>query len=239
VLKIELHAHTSDDPLDLIPYDSRELIARAAEYGYQALAITLHDRQLDLSELTPFARERGITLIPGIERAIERKHVLLLNFSAGGAERVRSFDDLRRLRRQESGLVIAPHPFFPLNTCLQSLALRHRDLFDAVEINGMFTAALDFNQKAMRWARATGLPVVGNGDVHRLDQLNTTWSLVEAEPNAHSICRAIREGRVQVEARPHSVLTAAAIMTDMFMADLRQGVAALVRPRTARSVFDR
>ena len=238
MLKIELHAHTSDDPLDLIPYDGRELIARAADHGYQALAITLHDRQLDLSNLRPFARERGITLIPGIERTIEGKHVLLINFSAGGAERVGSFEDLRRLRRQESGLVIAPHPFFPLDTCLQSLAQRHRDLFDAVEINGMFTAALDFNRKAVRWAREAGLPLVGNGDVHRLDQLGTTWSLVDAEPNPHSICRAIREGRVQVEARPHSVLTAAAIMSDMFLADLRQGIAALTRPRTTPSVSD-
>jgi len=225
----ELHAHSSADPLDLIPYDTRELIARAAEHGYQALAITLHDRQLDLADVVPFARERGVTLIPGIERTIEGRHVLLINFSAGGAERVRSFDDLRRLRAQESGLVIAPHPFFPFPTCLQSLAYRHHDLFDAVEINAMFTRAVNFNLKAERWAGELGLPLVGNGDVHRLDQLGTTWSLVDAEAHPESICLAIREGRVQVEAHPHSAFKAATILSDMALADLRQGVAALTR----------
>jgi predicted metal-dependent phosphoesterase TrpH len=229
VLKIELHAHTSADPLDLIPYDTYELIAHAAEQGYQALAITLHDRQLDLLDVAPYAREHGVTLIPGIERTIEGRHVLLLNFSAGGAERVRSFDDLRRLRTQEPGLVVAPHPFFPFPTCLQSLAYRHQDLFDAVEINGMFTRTVNFNARAERWAREIGLPLVGNGDVHRLDQLGTTWSMVEAEPHPDSICLAIRQGRVHVEAHPHTVFKAAAIMGDMAIADLRQGLTALTR----------
>jgi predicted metal-dependent phosphoesterase TrpH len=239
VLKIELHSHTSDDPLDLIPHDTRALIARAAECGYDALAITLHDRQRDLADVLPFAREHGVTLIPGIERTIEGRHVLLLNFSAGGAERVRSFEDLRRLRAQESGLVIAPHPFFPFPTCLQSLAYRYQDLFDAVEINGMFTRAVNFNAKAERWARDIGLPLVGNGDVHRLDQLNTTWSMVDADADPDSICQGVRDGRVHVHAHPHSMFKAAAIMGDMALADLRQGLAALTRSPARATISDR
>jgi hypothetical protein len=49
VLKTELHSHSSDDPQDLISYDTFQLIETAAVKGYQALAITLHDRQLDLA----------------------------------------------------------------------------------------------------------------------------------------------------------------------------------------------
>jgi predicted metal-dependent phosphoesterase TrpH len=239
VLKIELHSHTSDDPLDLILYDARTLVARAAECGYGALAITLHDRQLDLGHLVPFAREHGVTLIPGIERTVQGRHVLLLNFSSGGAERVRSFDDIRRLRAHEPGLVVAPHPFFPFPTCLQSLADQHQDIFDAVEINGMFTAVVNFNRKAERWARERGLPLVGNGDVHRLDQLNTTWSMVDAEAHPDSICLAIREGRVRVEAHPHTMVKAATIFGDMVLADLRQGIAALTRSHVRPSVSNR
>jgi predicted metal-dependent phosphoesterase TrpH len=231
VLKIELHAHTSDDPQDEIPYSTRDLIAHAASRGYQALAITLHDRQLDLGDVLPFAQSLGMTLIPGIERTIEGRHVLLLNFPAGSAEAVRSFDDVRRLRGQGNGLVIAPHPFFPGFSCLRSLMDRHRDLFDAVEINGMFTKTVDFNRKAERWARAAGLPLVGDGDVHRFDQVDTTWSLVDAEPHPDSICRAIREGRVRVEAHPHTMAKAAAIMSEMFITDARQTLAALTEPR--------
>ena len=147
MLKIDLHTHTADDPQDHIPYTTRELIDRAALLGFDALAVTLHDKQLPIDTLIPYALERGIVLIRGIERTIERKHVLLLNFRRG-AEDVHSFEDLARLKQREHGLVIAPHPFFPASCCLGNLMPRHGNLFDAIEYNGMFTASVNFNRAA-------------------------------------------------------------------------------------------
>ena len=214
MLKVELHSHTADDPKDRIPYSTQQLIERAALLGYDALAVTLHDRQLDIAPLQPYARERGITLIPGIERTIQGKHVLLLNFSRS-AEDVQDFEDLARLREREPGLVVAPHPFFPHPSCLRGLMDRHADLFDAAEVNAAFTRAIDFNQPAMRWARAHGKPLVGNTDLHLLDQMGTTYSLVDAEPEADAICDAIRRGRVTVHATPLTPIRAAEIFTRM------------------------
>jgi len=219
VLKVELHAHSADDPLDAIPHTTTQLIERAAEMGYQALALTLHDRQLELGPYASFARERGVTLIPGIERTIQGKHVLLLNFRRG-AEDVNSFDDLARLKKREPGLVIAPHPFFPGSTCLRGLLDRHRSLFDAVEYNGMFTSTLNFNIPAVRWAHVNGRPMVGCGDVHRLRQLGTTFSLIDAEPDANEICAAIRAGKVHVEASPRSWASAISIMADLTITEV-------------------
>jgi predicted metal-dependent phosphoesterase TrpH len=221
VLKVELHSHTADDPVDAIPHSTLELIDRAAALGYDALALTLHERQLPISSYAGYAKERGIVLIPGVERTVEGSHVLLLNFRAG-AEDVRSFDDLARLKLREPGLVVAPHPFFPFPTCLWSDLTRHEALFDAVEYNGMFTARANFNRRAERWARQRGKPLVGNGDVHRLEQLGTTYSLVDAEPDADAICMAIRNGKVRVKAHPHAPITAARLLADMFSADVRR-----------------
>jgi hypothetical protein len=232
MLKVELHSHTSDDPVDRIPYSTPELIDRAAALGYDALAVTLHDRQLDVAPLAAYAAGRGLVLIPGIERTIEGRHVLLLNFSRA-VEDVCSFDDLARLRRREGGLVVAPHPFFPAAHSLFGRLTRHADLFDAVEYNAMYTAELNFNLPAIRWARAHGKPMVGNGDVHRFIQLGTTWSLVDAEPDAAAICHAIREGRVSVETRPLSWAAAARVIAGM-VADT-SGLAPRRSPRPARA----
>ena len=228
MLKVELHSHSADDPIDRIPYSTERLIDRAAELGYDALAVTLHDRQLDVAPLRAYAAERGVVLIPGIERTVEGKHVLLLNFRRG-AEEVNSFEDLARLRRQEPGLIVAPHPFFPHPSCLRGLMDRHAGLFDAVEYNAMFTAAINFNEPAVRWAAAHGKPVVGNGDVHRLRQLGTTWSLVDAERDPEAICAAVRAGKVRVEAHPLSMTTAAALMTELVAASI--GVSLWAPPR--------
>ncbi|HET9362569.1 MAG TPA: PHP-associated domain-containing protein [Vicinamibacterales bacterium] len=220
MLKVELHTHTADDPVDLIPHSTHELIDRAAALGYQALALTLHNLQLDPRPFVSYAAERGVTLIPGIERTIEGRHVLLLNFSTRSMD-VDSFEALARLKAREPGLVVAPHPFFPMGNCLRDMMDRHADLFDAVECNAMYTSTLNFNEKAERWARERGKPMVGNGDVHRLRQLGTTWSMVDAEPTADAICDAIKAGRVRVESRPLSWVSAATTMSRLFSSDLR------------------
>jgi predicted metal-dependent phosphoesterase TrpH len=219
MLKVELHTHTADDPIDRIPHTSRELIDRAAALGYHALAITLHEKQLDPADLVPYAAERGLVLIPGVERTIEGRHVLLLNF-ARGAEEARTFEDVARLKTRERGLIVAPHPFFPAPTCLRRDLDRHADLFDAVEYNAMFTRLVNFNRAAEAWAVVHGKPLVGNCDVHRLRQLGTTYSLVEAEPNADAICSAIAAGRVRVISQPLGAIDAASIMGSLLSNDL-------------------
>jgi predicted metal-dependent phosphoesterase TrpH len=216
MLKVELHAHTADDPIDRIPHTSFQLIDRAADLGYHAVAITLHERQLDVRRLGPYAAERGVVLIPGVERTIRGRHVLLLNFD-DAAQDVRTFDDLARLKDRQRGLVVAPHPFFPSTCCLHGLLDQHRDLFDAVEYNAMFTASVNFNQAAERWAMRHGKPLVGNGDVHRLHQLGATYSLVDADPDAEAICAAVAAGRVTVQRRPLGWGEVARTLSQMFL----------------------
>ena len=226
MLKVELHTHTADDPVDRIPYSTTSLIDRAAELGYDALAVTLHERQLDIDRLVCYAADRDIVLIRGIERSIEGRHVLLLNFDRR-TEKVNTFADLARLRREQAGLVIAPHPYYPSTSSLLGQLGRHADLFDAVEYNAMFTASMNiFNTRAERWAKRQGKPVVGNGDVHRLRQLDSTYSIVDAPRDAEAICQAIAAGRVRVESRPLTWGEVARVLPDM----LTSGI--LTRGRT-------
>jgi hypothetical protein len=219
-LKLELHAHTDDDPSDVVPYGARELIDRAAALGYDGLAITLHDRWFDVAPLTAYAQRRGIVLLAGIERSIQRRHVLLINFSKAATE-IRTFGELAALRAREDGLVIAPHPFYPLRSCLRELMDTHAELWDAVEVNALYTRQLDFNRRAIDWAGRHGTPLVGNSDVHVLLQMGTTYSLVEAAPEPTAICQAIRAGRVEVRTEPLGWSTAAVIFARMTLAGLQ------------------
>ena len=235
MIKADFHIHTGDDPADAISYTTFELIDRAAELGYGAIAITLHDAQLEEAKYEAYAASRGIVLIRGIERTIGGRHVLLLNFSRA-TESVYTFDDLAALKRAEpAGLVIAPHPFFPSGKALLGDLERHADLFDAVECNAMFTPVVNFNVFAERWARRHGKPMVGNGDVHRLEMLGTTYSLVDAAPDAASICGAIKAGRVAVVATPHTLPYAAMLMAKLVSSTfLPNGT--IRTPRTPRTI---
>jgi predicted metal-dependent phosphoesterase TrpH len=220
VLKTDLHLHTSEDPADVIEHDAHALIERAAELGYGALAITLHDRQLSDARVFDHARDCGITLIPGVERTIEGRHVLLLNFPPAAAESVTTFADIAALKEQRpNGAIVAPHPFFPDATCLRSELERQADLFDAVEWSYFWTQGLNFNARAAKWAAGHGKTMLGNSDLHDLRQLGRTYSLVCAESGADAICHAIRQGHVSVWTSPAPKMELARIVGGM----LRRG----------------
>jgi predicted metal-dependent phosphoesterase TrpH len=214
LLKIDLHAHTDEDPADALLHDTRALIDHAASLGFDALAVTLHERYFDPAPHTAYAGERGIVLLSGIEASIGGRHILLINFPRE-AEAVRTFDDIRRLKARTNGLVIAPHAFYPTPSALRGRLDEEADAIDAVEINAMFTRGIDFNAAAVAWAGAHGKPLVGNTDLHLLEQMGTTFSLVEADRDPDAICAAIKAGRVSVRSQPLPIGRAAWIFARM------------------------
>jgi len=204
MIKVELHAHTSDDPGDRIPHDTLALIRHAAAAGYGAMAVTLHNRWFDAARWQAEGARAGVLLLSGIEKTIDGKHLLIVNVSRA-AEDLMTFDDVRALRRAEPhALIVAPHPFYPIPSALGDRLDDIADLVDALEINAMYTRRLDYNRKARAWASRHGKVLVGNTDLHRLDQLGATWTDVDAPADADAICAAIREGRVEVRSRPLS-----------------------------------
>jgi predicted metal-dependent phosphoesterase TrpH len=223
MIKVELHAHTSDDPGDRIPHDTRALLERAAEFGYGALAVTLHNRWFDPAPFRHQATALGLVLLSGIEKTIDGKHVLLINVPREASD-VRSFDDVRMLKQQVPGaLVVAPHPFYPISTALGTRLDDLVDVVDALEINAMYTRGLDYNRGARAWAIAHDKPLVGNTDLHRLDQIGMTWSEVDAPADPDAICAAIRAGRVQVRSRPFSWPRAVWTMARMGIGGIGRG----------------
>ncbi len=222
VLKVDLHLHTAEDPVDYILHDAHELIDRAAELGFDALAITLHEKQLADPRVFAHARERRIVLIPGIEQTIEGCHVVLLNFPQEDTEGIRTFDQLAALKARTDGIVIAPHPFFPHGSSLGRRLEERSELFDAVEWSYFWTGGINFNAPAARWAAKHGKAIVGNSDLHDLRQLGRTYSKVFAEPEPGAICHAIREGRVSRETSPVPKSELARVLMGMALRDRKR-----------------
>src|SRR5947209_19500969 len=81
-LKIDLHIHTLDDPKDALDYSAHQLLERAKELGFGALAITLHDAVFDRAEVFADAAEMGILLIPAAEVRLQGADIILLNVNA-------------------------------------------------------------------------------------------------------------------------------------------------------------
>jgi predicted metal-dependent phosphoesterase TrpH len=201
LLKADFHIHTREDPHDFIRYTAVELLQEAARQGFQVLALTCHNKRIHTDDLRRRAEDLGILLIPGVEAAIEGKHTLLLDMPYSRL-RVRNFKHVRAMRK-DGGLIIAPHPFFPAPKCLNGKLRENLDLFDAIEFSHFYTQHVDFNRRAVEYARRMDMPLVGTSDCHRLWQLGTTYSLIEAEEKTvPAVFAAIRAGRVRVVTAP-------------------------------------
>lgn len=213
-LKTDLHLHTCDDREDYINHTAHELIDMAAQRGFHVLAITNHNTYTFDHELRNYALDKGILLIPGIEKTIEGKHVLILNANPA-AEKINTFYDLRKAKEDEI-FVIAPHPFFKVANCLEKKLLQNLELFDAIEYCFFYSKRINFNSRAAALAKEYGLPMVGNSDCHLLKYLGICHSIIYAESQTlQDVLTAIRNKYVEVISRPIFLPKLCAIFCNM------------------------
>lgn len=202
MLKADLHCHVKGDPHDNIPYTAEQLIEHAAKLNYNILAITCHDKIIFSDKLKQYAASKNILLIPGAEKTLQGKHVLLYNITQEELAHLKTFDDIRILKKKKHDLlVIAPHPFFLIGSCLGKLLEKNIDVFDAIEYAHYHTYGINLNKKAIQIAKKYNKPLVGLSDCHRLFQFGTTYSLIDAKPNEDIIAR-IKSGNVKYVSPP-------------------------------------
>ncbi len=223
-IKTDFHLHTSGDRHDAIGYSEKELIMHAAKEGFKALAITNHDTFTFSHSLRRFAADLGVLLIPGIERKVEGKHVLLLNANRV-SEKIRTFEEVRAAK-DDGAFVIAPHPFFKAATCLEGKLLEHLELFDALEFSFFYSRFFNLNRRAVKLAKEKGLPLVGNSDCHVLKYFALCHSTIQTEDlTMKAVFAAIKANRVKVCTQPIFLPRLAAILADMKLQHFRIALA--------------
>ena len=204
MLKADLHLHAVEDRADNLEVTAREIIDKAVELNFDVLSFTFHNRTF-YHEIKEYAEEKGILLIPGIEKTVEKKHILLYNFKRDEVWKIRHFEDIKKQKGKKQ-LVIAAHPFFPSKECIGRKIRKYAELFDGLEFCFMHSKLINFNKKAIRIAKKLGKPIIANSDTHFIEQLGENYTLIEAEKNIDSVIKAIKQGKIQRKTNPLSFL---------------------------------
>lgn len=205
MLKADLHLHAEEDKHHKIKYDSKELIDYAAKKGFEVLALTFHRDVYYNEYLKEYAKNKNILLIPGVEKLIEGKEVLIYNISRTESDKLKTFDDIRNLKEKKDILVIAPHPYFKIWNCLGKKLVENIDLFDAIEYSHFYLPFFNLNKKAVEVAKKFSKPLIGTSDAHNLFQIGMTYSLVDSEKNIESFFKAIKNGKTELKTKPVSL----------------------------------
>lgn len=201
MLKASFHLHTGNDPRDHIPYTNYQAIDKAAKLKFDVIAITCHNKVVFSEGLKAYAASKNILLIPGIEKSIEFRHVLILNADKD-AEQINTFEKLQSIKPRKNWLTIIAHPFFPPISLWSKSTIANMDLFDAVEYSFFYSNLINFNRKAREIAQTSKKPLIGTSDIHILNLFEETYTLIDAEKNTESIFKAIRENKVSIISKP-------------------------------------
>ncbi|HKP92547.1 MAG TPA: PHP-associated domain-containing protein [Chthoniobacterales bacterium] len=207
-IKLDLHIHTLDDPLDALDYSAHELLERASSLGFRVLAITLHDAVFDRAEVFADAASMGILLIPAAEVRLEGADVILLNVTTQDIAPLRTLDDLAglRARRGRSLFTIAPHPFYVLGGSIGGRLLEKIDSFDAIELCHFWNPLFNPNRRAVKVAERFGKSLVATSDAHQLHAFGSNYTSIPrpADLNVENVIAALRTGPLRVTNPPCS-----------------------------------
>ena len=192
-LKANLHFHSKDDPHDVIDYSFQEGIDEAARLGFEVIALTCHNRFIDLPEYAAHAAKNNILFIPGIEKNIERRHVVILNADKD-IEKIDTFAGLAAYKKSRpAAFVLAPHPYFPTPYWLGEKLEEHIGIFDAIEHSWFYSKRVNLNSKAETLAKKRNLPYLATSDTHELKILTKAYAVIDAEEKtAAAVFEAIR-----------------------------------------------
>ncbi len=202
MLKVQLHTHVKGDLVERIPHSPKELIKRAKELDYSALAITTHRKVIFNKELRKFAQKNGIILISGIEIEINKKHIVVLNIDRE-IENVNTFEKLKQYKSSHPNcLIIAAHPFFPTGVSLKRDLIENIKLFDAIEYSYFYTKTKNYNKEAIALSKRWRLPLVATSDCHITKYLDRAHTFVDSQKDTQSIISAIKKNKIKIHHRP-------------------------------------
>ncbi len=215
MLKADFHLHTKEDPEDhsKIEYTAREIIDIAKERKYDVLSITLHNKVLNDKKIFDYAKKKGILIIPGVEKTIEQKHVVLINFKENDVKRIKKISDIKKFKKKNN-LVIAPHPYLLHFFSLRKKLDKNIDIFDAIETSNFRFFFHHPGRKAVKKARKFNKSIIASSDAHALYQFGTCYTLIDSKKNVNSVIKAIKMKKTVAISKEHDALTIIKIIMD-------------------------
>lgn len=195
-LKIDLHIHTkySKDG-DIEP---EELVKKAIELGFDAIAVTDHGTLKGAVETEKAAKKvaKDLIVFVGQEIKTEKGEILVYNVRDEIDEKQDLIKTCREAKEQKGFLVI-PHPYDLMRRGIGEHLKSVIKYADALEVFNARTIINRFNEKAMSFARENRIPVVVGSDAHFMSEFGRTYMLVESRKNPVDILQAIKKGRTK------------------------------------------
>ena len=199
MIRIDLHLHTTYSSDASIP--PKTIVDQLyAHPSIKAVAVTDHDTVEGYHKVQKLASAYpDILIIPGVEISAVGGDLIVLGVTEL-PPKPWTVENIIDFARERDGLTIVAHPYRA-----PGLGDQARDYnVDAIEVlNGASTPHI--NRMAENLAKTTGLPGVAGSDAHRVHELWTVCTEVQASSDIDEVLRAIKKGLVRVVSTRDSI----------------------------------
>ncbi len=221
ILKIEMHAHTSEvSPCAKVPADG--MVKACAEAGYQGVVVTDHFNDYVLESFPGSARDRVTRYLEGFQRAQEAGAKLgiqvilgMESCIAGGPEDFLVYgidkDFLYQNPRfyqytQEQAYQTCREYgalFFQAHPCRSYCKPRDPHLLDGVEIYNGNPRHENNNRRAKKWAEKYHLMVSSGSDFHQLEDAGLGGIILSTNvQNSRELAAVLKQGTAELIQTP-------------------------------------
>jgi len=202
-IKTQLHMHTTESRGTRIRYDSiinpRQAIRILKNKGFNAFAISDHNSTSVFQKIENYVKKNNLILIKGIEINTSDGHLIGFGIQEGIEKNFRrNMDALEAsdIIRENGGYVYIPHPF---DIKGEGLGRKIKDVDGIIEVfNSMNIYGFE-DKYAKYFAKKFGRPTAVGADAHMPSMLDLGVTIVESEPDEHSILKSLVKGKVNFE----------------------------------------
>ncbi len=194
MLRVDLHLHTifsSDSAI------SPKLVVDQlnAHPTIKSVAITDHNTLDGYFQVRKLASVyEDLVILPGIEIGTEKGDLIVLGVEEK-PEYPTTLDSAVDFAKATDGVIIIPHPYRSLGIGDSAMNIEAH----AVEVLNP-TATPKENMMAQELAKTKNLPGVAGTDAHKVEEMWTVFTEVEAQPTVESVLNAVRRGFVRAVA---------------------------------------
>lgn len=183
-LKIDLHVHTMYSPDSLIT--PKELVFYARKQGLDGVAVTDHDR---IDGALQISKKAEIMIVSGTEITSQEGHIVALGLQETIPRDLSAEETVEKIH-EAGGIAVACHP---AGLFKESLGNRTNSKFDAIEVINSSAFPFGYSVKLNeRIASRLNKPRVAGTDAHYGPEIGCAYTIVEAEPTAYDVIRAIK-----------------------------------------------
>jgi predicted metal-dependent phosphoesterase TrpH len=199
LIQADLHVHTEYSADSSI--NPRTLVEQLHLHPtIKAVAITDHDGIEGYPKVLKLAAEyKDVLIIPGVEITTPEGDIIVLG-TTELPPKPWNVKDVIDFSKERQGVVVVAHPYREHG--LGNLARNYP--VDAVEVLNGGTQP-NLNMLAENLAKEMGLPGVAGSDAHKIEDLWSAYTEIEASPNLDEILRAINKGFVKASSARKSI----------------------------------